>query len=566
VVSKIFALITAIFAIFPNANQYILGVSTLYSSIYVFQIKNLRAEENKNISSIAKQITVRIEGAIQGSGVIVNKKKNIYTVLTAWHVIKDFLPDEEVEIITSDNKTHIWIPKSKKRLRNEVDLALLKFKSNQDYKIAKIGNKKIIQNDKIFVSGYPIRKEALEIPIFLFKEGKVEGNSSLYNDEGYQLLYSNLTLEGMSGGSILDNDGYLIGIHGRAVLHKKLTEKFGKPVATGINSGIPISYYREFLSGKSRIIRNGNPINKEDLLVKMSTLLQKNNKDNETIKSAKKFLELEENAIAYSYIALAKYFQNNLEESLDNLSKAIDLEPENYNYFYNRSLIKSDLNDIQGAIRDYEKASELSKDNNGFSHLPPIIKSLKQTSQNLALDKEELETIKDTILITVFDKLTGGEDLPEIGLKNIEKKTDEMNESFPEVIKKFNEFIESGKIQEDLEKLSTMFPSSLNTASEKSINKNPNNLPYLINKANKYFSLKDYKNALKYSTKAISLNIKGGKNGNLYYLRGISNLELGKLKDACKDFMKAIKEKNKESIEYMRNKGSWCRKLSKNNN
>ena len=565
-VSKIFALITAIFAIFPNANQYILGVSTLYSSIYVFQIKNLRAEENKNISSIAKQITVRIEGAIQGSGVIVNKKKNIYTVLTAWHVIKDFLPDEEVEIITSDNKTHIWIPKSKKRLRNEVDLALLKFKSNQDYKIAKIGNKKIIQNDKIFVSGYPIRKEALEIPIFLFKEGKVEGNSSLYNDEGYQLLYSNLTLEGMSGGSILDNDGYLIGIHGRAVLHKKLTEKFGKPVATGINSGIPISYYREFLSGKSRIIRNGNPINKEDLLVKMSTLLQKNNKDNETIKSAKKFLELEENAIAYSYIALAKYFQNNLEESLDNLSKAIDLEPENYNYFYNRSLIKSDLNDIQGAIRDYEKASELSKDNNGFSHLPPIIKSLKQTSQNLALDKEELETIKDTILITVFDKLTGGEDLPEIGLKNIEKKTDEMNESFPEVIKKFNEFIESGKIQEDLEKLSTMFPSSLNTASEKSINKNPNNLPYLINKANKYFSLKDYKNALKYSTKAISLNIKGGKNGNLYYLRGISNLELGKLKDACKDFMKAIKEKNKETIEYMSNKGSWCRKLSKNNN
>ena len=73
--SKFFALITAIFAIFSNANQYILGISTLYSSIYVLQIKNLRAEENKNISSIAKEITVRIEGAIQGSGVIVNKKK-----------------------------------------------------------------------------------------------------------------------------------------------------------------------------------------------------------------------------------------------------------------------------------------------------------------------------------------------------------------------------------------------------------------------------------------------------------------------------------------------------------
>ena len=57
------------------------------------------------ISNIAKKITVRIEGAGDpGSGVIVKKDGNRYTVLTAWHVVKDNRIGEEVGIITIDKK------------------------------------------------------------------------------------------------------------------------------------------------------------------------------------------------------------------------------------------------------------------------------------------------------------------------------------------------------------------------------------------------------------------------------------------------------------------------------
>ena len=74
--------------------------------------------ENKNfidpeaVADIANKITVRVEGAIQGSGVLVKKQGNIYTVLTSWHVIKDNTSVEEVGIITFDGKEHIWDPKS----------------------------------------------------------------------------------------------------------------------------------------------------------------------------------------------------------------------------------------------------------------------------------------------------------------------------------------------------------------------------------------------------------------------------------------------------------------------
>ena len=51
--------------------------------------------ENENfldpeaVADIANKITVRIEGATQGSGVLVKKQGNIYTVLSASHVFKN---------------------------------------------------------------------------------------------------------------------------------------------------------------------------------------------------------------------------------------------------------------------------------------------------------------------------------------------------------------------------------------------------------------------------------------------------------------------------------------------
>lgn len=45
------------------------------------------AQTAEAVAKVAQVITVRIEGATQGSGVLVKLDDNRYTVLTAWHVV-----------------------------------------------------------------------------------------------------------------------------------------------------------------------------------------------------------------------------------------------------------------------------------------------------------------------------------------------------------------------------------------------------------------------------------------------------------------------------------------------
>ena len=68
----------------------------------LFLIETVKANENQNQNvksyKIVKEISVQILGAAgSGSGVLVRKEEEKYTVLTAWHVIKDNLPGEEIE-------------------------------------------------------------------------------------------------------------------------------------------------------------------------------------------------------------------------------------------------------------------------------------------------------------------------------------------------------------------------------------------------------------------------------------------------------------------------------------
>ena len=75
----------------------------------LFLIETVKANENQNVESnkIVKEISVQILGAASsGSGVLVRREGEKYIVLTAWHVIKDNLPGEEIDIVTFDGKVH----------------------------------------------------------------------------------------------------------------------------------------------------------------------------------------------------------------------------------------------------------------------------------------------------------------------------------------------------------------------------------------------------------------------------------------------------------------------------
>ncbi len=82
-----------------------LGITTATTAV-VLQQSPAFAQDASAVARIAKAITVRIEGATQGSGVLVKKEGNRYTVLTAWHVVESNRPGEELAIERLISRTH----------------------------------------------------------------------------------------------------------------------------------------------------------------------------------------------------------------------------------------------------------------------------------------------------------------------------------------------------------------------------------------------------------------------------------------------------------------------------
>ena len=113
-----------------------LGITTATTAV-VLQQGPVVAQDSSAVARIAKAITVRIEGATQGSGVLVKKEGNRYTVLTAWHVVSGNRPGEELAIFTPDGKAHQLEQGSIQRL-GEVDMAVLTFSSAGAYEVAPI--------------------------------------------------------------------------------------------------------------------------------------------------------------------------------------------------------------------------------------------------------------------------------------------------------------------------------------------------------------------------------------------------------------------------------------------
>ena len=216
----------------------------------------------------AKQITVRIDSSsgTNGSGVIVAQEGNTYTVLTADHVIceKDEANeciDYNYEIVTPDGNKY---PIDTNTINREegVDLATVRFSSEENYQVAQLADYPVADGDTVFVAGYPQLGQDSS-PQWLFSLGlgldREQGllsikDSSLSTDSnsllssqgslsgGYEMVYTSPTYGGMSGGAVLDKDGSVIGIHGLAEGETAFETQSGsqKKIQLGYSLGIPI--------------------------------------------------------------------------------------------------------------------------------------------------------------------------------------------------------------------------------------------------------------------------------------------------------------------------------------
>lgn len=248
------------------------------------------------INTIAELITVRIDGANQnGSGVIVAKQGETYYVLTAEHVVGK---EQEYGVLTPDNRQYSLDYNKIKKIPG-ADLAILQFTSQEDYQVATLANYKskqemmleelsaAVNNPQtaraniekigqkyalifretqsllpwIFLFGWQ-RQQNIPQPrltagrnstqrkVFLAEENQpttvFKDISSLTQEKGYRLSYTNFSQGGMSGGAVLDTQGRVIGIHTAAE-----GERVGlREIQLGFSLGIPI---QTFLTSAERI-------------------------------------------------------------------------------------------------------------------------------------------------------------------------------------------------------------------------------------------------------------------------------------------------------------------------
>ncbi|MCQ9202830.1 MAG: tetratricopeptide repeat-containing serine protease family protein [Prochlorococcus marinus XMU1425] len=325
------------------------------------KLENENSIDPEAIADIANKINVRIEGGTQGSGVLVKKQGNIYTVLTSWHVIKDNTSAEEVGIITFDGKEHIWDPKSLRQVDN-VDIGFFTFKSKENYQIANFGNLQNVSiGNKTFVAGFPLPSSSIPIRLLRFTKGEViaNANANAQIPDGYKLIYSNNTFPGMSGGSVLNSSGELIGIHGRA-------EGFfrqGEIRRTGTNQGVPITFYQIFNQQMFTLLPDENPSKLDNLVI---SFYEKGNKQHDAgnfrgaLGSYTKAIKLNPNyGDAYYNRAVVKEDLGRYKSAISDYDQAINLNPTDVDAFYNRGFQKQGLGDYVGALSDYDKAIEL---------------------------------------------------------------------------------------------------------------------------------------------------------------------------------------------------------------
>jgi len=193
------------------------------------------------VAQIAEAITVRIEGATQGSGVLVKREGNRYTVLTAWHVVSGQRSGEELDVYTPDGQRHSVEISSITQIEQS-DTALLDFVSPITYAIPTPA-KHLAAAELIYIAGYPVDSSAtLKIATAQIVgntecDSQIKDGGLLYKTvdignaeprkQGLPLHYESPhkvilmpesdTRCGFSGGPILARDGSLVGHHNGGV-------------------------------------------------------------------------------------------------------------------------------------------------------------------------------------------------------------------------------------------------------------------------------------------------------------------------------------------------------------
>jgi tetratricopeptide (TPR) repeat protein len=235
-------------------------------------------------------------------------------------------------------------------------MAVLAFTSSSRYEVAHVGDvKSVSSGSSIYVAGFPLPTSAVPTRLWRFLDGKVIANATIVIPNGYQLLYSNSTLPGMSGGAVMNSQGQLVGIHGQGETDSKMSEQEGVAVKTGTNQAVPIGYYSQYASGAAVVASSTQATTADDYLAQAKVLLGKKGSEQGVIRLSNQALATRQSSAAYFYKAIARDDLGDKRGAITDYSQAIAIDPRFANAYINRGAAKYDLGDKEGAIADFDQ-------------------------------------------------------------------------------------------------------------------------------------------------------------------------------------------------------------------
>jgi tetratricopeptide (TPR) repeat protein len=423
------------------------------------------AKSSAEVRQIAQSITVKIEYQLngdsdRGSGFIIHKQENLYTIVTNRHVVCKINSTQTCAtpsaaaiylITTADGKQHSVSAKGVKILGKDLDLAIVQFRSSNQYPIAQIDNSASLKADDIvYTSGFPPSK-----PGFQFSEGQalVVVRKRLTGDRGgYTIGYDAITFPGMSGSAVFDRSGRVIAIHGQGdrYRNRRTIPSFDtgqEGIKVGTNRGIPVeilvSELQKIGIGSNKLSiatvpQNSATIAEEYLLRGYNQWIDANDKTETSAVIAERLAAVQfySKAIAlnprqakahllrgFAYLQLQKFdlVMNDYNLAIANDAKyafayylrggfksgklkdfqgaisdydlAISLKPAFAGAYINRATAKLSIGDFQGALSDCDRAIAIEPENPIYYASRVIVKFKLQDSQGARSDLERILTV-----------------------------------------------------------------------------------------------------------------------------------------------------------------------------
>jgi tetratricopeptide (TPR) repeat protein len=337
--------------------QFISAFLGLSAILPLLPVPAAQALPSGQVRNVTDRVVLIKTSSGQGSGVIIKHVGNVYTVLTAAHVVSNNqnLP---LEITTVDRQRHTATNREIYLAPDRLDLATFTFKSELTYPVAELGtSNQIVRGQAIFAAGFLG-------PSLQFYPGTVVANSQQPQSNGYGLILGTADiLPGMSGGGLFDKEGKLIGINGKGVgkvnaniKSQDRSNRF-KPVS---GLAIPIDTFAK-VADKLQVNIDRVPTDTvaaaptaDDAFISAEYKSQQGDYRG-AVADYDRTLALNPNfSEVYFRRGIARSLLKNWQGAADDYTQAIALKPEHAESYLHRGNMRNILADWRGAKADFD--------------------------------------------------------------------------------------------------------------------------------------------------------------------------------------------------------------------